>query len=137
MSSEEKKELKKHSYAEAMRYIENAKEALQKATKEGKYYTDKKYVRTASGVAYSGMLVALDTLMAIKNIKLPAKSRKSIEWYRDQIRKMDLKLLNDVNSAYYALHLNGYYEGVTNADIINAGMDSAISVIKKIKPVVN
>ena len=96
MSIEEKQELKKHSYAEAMRYIENAKEALQKAKKEGKYYSDKKYVRTASGVAYSGMLVALDTLMEIKNIKLPAKSRKSIEWYRDQIRKMDLKLFNDV-----------------------------------------
>ena len=136
MSIEEKNELKKNSYAEAMRYIENAKEALYKAKKQGKYYSDAKYVRNASGTAYNGMLLALDTWMQIKNIKLP-KGRKSIEWYRDQIRKIDWKLLNDVNSAYYILHLNGYYEGVTNAESINAGMDSAISVIKKIKPVMN
>ena len=62
-----------------MCYIENAKDALQKAKKERKYYSDKKFVRSASGIAYGGMLVTLDTLMEIKNIKLPAKSRKSIE----------------------------------------------------------
>ena len=137
MSIEEKQELKKLSYAEAMRYIENAKEALQKANRQGKYYEDAKYVRSASGIAYSGMLVALDTLMEIKNIKRPAKSRKSIEWYRDQLRKMDWKLLNEVNTAYDILHLLGYYEGHKNAEVINQGIESAISVIKKIKPVVN
>ena len=125
------------SYAEAMRYIENAKEALNKAKRQGKYYTDKKYVCTASGVAYSGMLVALDALMEIKNIKVPAKSRKSIEWYREQLRKMDWKLLNEVNSAYLILHLNGYYEELMDANAINSGIDNAISVIKRIKPVMN
>ena len=137
MSTIEKNQLKKSSYADAMRYIENAKEALQKAKREGKYYTDEKYVRTASGVAYSGMLLALDTLMKIKNIPFPVKSRKSIEWYRDQLRKMDGKLLKEVNTAYGILHLLGYYEGNTNAEIINTGIDSAVSVIKKIKPLVN
>ncbi|MEO8150980.1 MAG: DUF5618 family protein [Bacteroidia bacterium] len=137
MSIEEKNELKKSSYAEAMHYIENAKEALHKAKREGKYYTDAKYVRTASGVAYSGMLLALDTLFRIKDIQFPSKSRKSIDWYRDQIRKMDWKLLNQVNTAYDILHLLGYYEGHTNAEVINTGIDSAVSVIKKIKPVVN
>ena len=115
----------------------NAKEALVKAKKQGKYYTDVKYVRTASGVAYSGMLIALDALMRINNIQLPSKSRKSIEWYRDQIRKMDGKLLNDVNTVYNVLHLNGYYEGLTHAEVINKGIDSAVSVIRKIKPVMN
>ena len=137
MSTEEKKELKKKSYAEAMRYIDNAKDALHKAKREGKYYTDTKYVRSASGIAYSGMLLALDTLMQIKNIQLPSKSRKSIDWYRDQLRKMDWKLLNEVNIAYDILHLLGYYEGHKNAEVINTGMDSAVYVIKKIKPVVN
>ncbi len=94
-------------------------------------------MRTASGVAYSGMLVALDALMQIKNIQLPAKSRKSIEWYRDQLRKTDRKLINEVNTVYSILHLSGYYEGLTNAEIINAGIDNAVSVIKKIKPVTN
>lgn len=137
MSTEEKNELKKSSFAEAMRYIDNAKETLHKAKRQGKYYSDVKYVRTASGTAYSGMLLALDTLMRIRNIKRPAKSRKSIDWYRDQLRKMDWKLLNEVNSAYDILHLLGYYEGHTNAEVINTGIDSAVFVIKKIKPVVN
>lgn len=137
MSTEEKNELKKKSYAEAMRYIDNAKDALHKAKREGKYYTDEKYVRSASAIAYSGMLVALDTFLRIKNIPFPVKSRKSIEWYRDQIRKMDWKLLNEVNTVYSLLHLAGYYEGLTDAEVINKGINSAVSVIKKIKPVVN
>lgn len=137
MSTEEKKDLKKVAYADAMRYIENAKEALVKAKKQGKYYTDVKYVRTASGVAYSGMLIALDALMRINNIQLPSKNRKSIEWYRDQIRKMDGKLLDDVNAGYNILRLSGYYDGLTKAEVINSGIDSAVSVIRKIKPIVN
>ena len=137
MSTEEKNELKKSAYAEAMRYIDNAKDALHKAKRQEKYYTDTKHVRTASGTAYSGMLLALDTLLLIKNVRLPSKSRKSIDWYRDQLRKMDWKLLNEVNTAYGILHLLGYYEGHNLVEVIDTGMDSAISVIKKIKPVVN
>lgn len=137
MSTEEKKELKKASYTEAMRYIENAKEALVKAKKQGKYYTDVKYVRTASGVANSGMLVALDALLKINNIQLPSKGRKSIEWYRDHLLKMDWKLLNDVNTVYNVLLLGGYYEGLIHAEVINSGIDSPISVFRKIKSVVN
>ena len=36
MSTEEKNELKRSSYTEAMRYIDNAKDALHKAKREGK-----------------------------------------------------------------------------------------------------
>jgi hypothetical protein len=75
--------------------------------------------------------------MKIKGVKLPSKSRKSIDWYRWELRNSDWKLLNEVNTAYSALHLSGYYEGATNAGIIDTGMDSAISVIKRIKPLVN
>jgi hypothetical protein len=83
MSVEEKNEIKRSAYAEALRYMDNAKDALRKAKKNGKYYTDPKYVRTASGVAYSGMLLALDALMRIKDVAPPSKNKKSIEWYRD------------------------------------------------------
>src|SRR5437870_13210912 len=103
MSILEKNELKKKTYYEALRYMENAKEALHKAKKHGNYYSDAKYVKTASNVAYSAMLLALDALMEIKNINIPSKSRKSIDWYRQQLRNMDWKLLNEVNSAYAAL----------------------------------
>jgi hypothetical protein len=41
------KETKQKGYAEAMRYMANAKETLQKARKEDNHYADKKYVRTS------------------------------------------------------------------------------------------
>lgn len=42
------------AYKKSMRYIENAKEQLSKAGKEGKFFEDDKYVKTACGTAYSG-----------------------------------------------------------------------------------
>lgn len=134
MSTQEKNELKKASHKEALRYIMNAKEALRKAKKQGNYYQDAKYVRTASGVAYSGMLLALDTYLRTHDIH-PAKSgRKSIEWYRDNLRKLDLKLLNEVNTAYNTLHILGYYEGELSVAILHEGMDKAVTVINRIRP---
>ena len=45
--------------AEAMRYIDNAKEILrEKAKKEDGLYQDKKYVKMAGHTAYSGVLLA-------------------------------------------------------------------------------
>ena len=134
MGIQEKSELKKTTYNEAMRYMTNAKQSLQKAGKSGKYYNDKKYVKTGAAIAYSGMLLALDTLLMLKDVKPPRAKRKSIEWYRDHLRKIDLKLLNEVNTAYDVLHLLGYYEGFNNADVINAGLDSAFAIINRIKP---
>jgi hypothetical protein len=136
MSIEEKNEIRKSAYLEALRYMDNAKDTLRKAGKQGKYYGDAKYVRMASGAAYSGMLLALDALLKIKN-RHPSKNKKSIEWYRDEIRKIDLKILQKLNTAYNVLHLLGYYEGETDANVINSGLDSALSVIKHIKPTVN
>jgi hypothetical protein len=47
MSIEKQELIKTKYYSEAIRYMENAKETLQKAGKEDKYYNDKKYVRTS------------------------------------------------------------------------------------------
>ena len=55
-------------YKEAMRYVENANEALKLAGKDGNFYIDEKYVKSACGIAYSGMLKALDFLYEIKNV---------------------------------------------------------------------
>ena len=46
--------------------MENAKSTLQKARKEGKRYSDKKYVRMACGAAYSAILIALDAYLLLK-----------------------------------------------------------------------
>ena len=73
---------------EATRYIDNAKELLRdKAQKEDKYYTDAKYVKMAGNTAYSGVLLALDGLLGVKK-----KGRKSVEWYKEELGKMDKSL---------------------------------------------
>ncbi len=122
----------KNAYKEAMRYIENAREDLKLAGKDGKFYADEKYVKSASGIAYSGTLVALDYLFDVKNVP-KRRGRKSIDYYKEHLGKIDKKLLKELNSVYNILHLNGYYEGETNIKSIEAGFDNAIDLIDSIK----
>ena len=120
-------------YKEAMRYIENAKETLKLAGKEDKFYVDEKYVKTACGTAYSGMLKALDFLFYFKG--MPKKrGRKSIDYYQSNLSELDKKLLKHLNTAYLILHLEGYYEGQTKIGVIKEGLDSAVSIIAALKP---
>jgi hypothetical protein len=135
MSIQEQQHTKELYYTEAMRYMDNAKQCLQKAKKEDRYYSDSKYVKMACGTAYSGVLVALDGFFALKGVEAPKKkARKSIEYYTENVSKLDEKLLNNVNSAYQILHLSGYYDGNRNANVIKEGFDEAYHVIEKIKP---
>jgi hypothetical protein len=133
MSIEEQEAIKKKYYSEAIRYMENAKETLQKAGKEDKYYSDRKYVRTACGTAYHGVLIALDTYLLLKGIK-KTKGRKSIEYYQEYISKMDKKLLKHLTAAYDTLHLSGYYDGNLSYHVIKIGFDEAYELIDQIKP---
>ncbi|MDR3180891.1 MAG: DUF5618 family protein [Prevotellaceae bacterium] len=134
MSLEEQQELKQKSFAEALRYMDNAKETLQKAKKEDKHYHDRKYVRTACGTAYNGVLLALDAYLKLKDIELPKKTRRSIDFYIGNIGKIDRRLLQYLNDVYDTLHLSGYYDGNLNALVIKEGFDAAYEIINKIKP---
>jgi uncharacterized protein (UPF0332 family) len=136
MSIHEQQNVKEKYYAEAIRYMENAKESLKNAQKEGKFYHDPKYVRVACGTAYSGMLIALDGFLTLKGIHRPtsAKQRKSIEHYQNNIAKIDKKLLNHINLAYQTLHLYGYYDGTNNVTVVKEGFEQAYKIIEKIKP---
>ena len=125
---------KEKYYGEAMRYMDNAKEYLKNAKKEGNYYQDKKYVKTACGVAYSGLLEGLDGFLRLKDIKAKGKQRKSIEFYQENLARIDKKMLNTLNSAYEILHLLGYYDGITKASVLKDGFDEAYKIINKIKP---
>ena len=125
----------KKEYAEAVRYMDNAKETLQKAKKDGNHYTDKKYVRTACGTAYNGVLLALDAWFVLKGIPKPnKKQRKSIEYYMSNVAQIDKKLAASLHAAYNVLHLDGYYDGITNVKIIADGFEVAYEIIEKIKP---
>jgi len=135
MNISEQDVLLSKGYAEALRYMDNAKETLQKARKEGQHYTDRKYVRTACGTAYNGVLEALDTWFELKELPaLSKKQRKSIEYYNKSITMVDKKMVSLLGTAYRALHLDGYYDGETSVKLIESGFDAAYTIIDKIKP---
>jgi uncharacterized protein (UPF0332 family) len=136
MSVQEQQQTKEKYHSEAMRYMDNAKECLTKAKKENGYYHDRKYVRMACGTAYSGILVALEGFLILKGIQKPkpAKLRKSIEHYQENIARIDRKMLVTLNSAYQILHIWGYYDGIEKADVVKSGFDEAYKLIKKIEP---
>ena len=135
MSVQEQETLKEEYYSEAIRYMENAKECLQKAKKEDNRYKDKKYVRMACGTAYSGLLIALEGFLVLKGMYKPSKKeRKSIEYFQNNIGELDKKMLDYLDDTYKILHLYGYYDGIQDARVISAGFDNAYTLIEKIKP---
>jgi len=134
MSIQEQQELNEKSYSEAIRYMDNAKGYLKQAQKDGKVYRDTKYVRTACGTAYSGVLIALDGFLASKGIHDTKKVRKTIEYYQYNLSKLDKKMLDHFICAYKILHLSGYYDGVERVDVVKLGFEDAQSILDKIKP---
>jgi len=135
MSVDEQNQIKEKYHGEAVRYMDNAKEYLKNAQKEGNFYRDVKYVRTACGTAYSGVLIALDAFLILKGIHKPkGKERKSIEYYQNNLGKLDRKMLDNLNGAYKILHLSGYYDGIEVVNVIKEGFDLANKIIGKIKP---
>ncbi|MDR0688102.1 MAG: DUF5618 family protein [Prevotellaceae bacterium] len=134
MSTEAQEGIKQKAYAEAMRYMENAKEVLKKAKKEDNFYGDSKYVRMACGTAYNGVLIALDAYLLLKDVAMPQKKRRSIEFYTSNVAQLDKKLLNYLNSVYQVLHLSGYYDGICDVRVVKIGFENAEQIIGKIKP---
>lgn len=113
------------SIQEAKRYLENAKEILRdKARKEDGYYQDTKYVKMAGHTAYTGILVALDDFLGKKG-----KGRKDVDWYKQQLAKLDKKLLTTFAAAYDTLHLSMSYDGNPNAIVAAAGLQEAETII--------
>jgi Skp family chaperone for outer membrane proteins len=122
-----------NAYSEALRYLANAKETLQKAGKEDGQYKDVKYVKTATGTAYSGILVALDEYLKQKE-RNKYKKPTSIQDYQSRITKVDKKLLAKLNTAHDLLHLLGYYTGTKSFKLVSDGFEVAKEIIEYIKP---
>jgi len=111
--------------AEAHKYIDNAKQILkEKAHKEDGYYQDKKYVKMAGHTAYSAVLEALDGLFGLRK-----KGRNSVEWYQEELGKIDKKVLNAFNVVYNTLHLSMAYDGNPSVKICNEGLKEAETII--------
>ena len=43
--------------------------------------------------------------------------------------------MDEVNTAYDVLHLDGYYDGVRNVKVIQGGFEVAYDIIERIKPI--
>ncbi|MCL2260390.1 MAG: DUF5618 family protein [Fibromonadales bacterium] len=140
MTKEEQIQIKRKGYALAMRYLENANDALKNAVRNGKLFNDPKYVSSASGIAYRGALVALDTWLQLKGIGLPKSNERgrkkgvSVDIYRKHLAKLDKKFLQDYNILYDTLHLAGYYDCVLITDTIDTGFAAVKNIIERINP---
>jgi hypothetical protein len=136
MTNEEQNAFMSEHYAEAIRYMDNAKETLKKAEKlDHGWYKDVKYVRSACGIAYLGVLVALDAWLTLKGVHIPDKRKHpTIDFYEYEVAKLDKKMLDYLHSAYLALHVSGYYRKDKSIKTIESGFDFAYIIIEKIKP---
>lgn len=121
---------------EAALYITNAKELLKRSPIEDGRYVDDKYVKSACGVAYLGVLKAIDQFLLKKGLpknKLP----KKVEEYEKALRKYaspyDGKLLRAFNDIYDELHIAGYYRGnLHRVEVVQAALRGAEEFIRKL-----
>ena len=135
----EQQHTRQKSYAEAMRYIANAKDVLQKAGFENGRYRDSKYVRMACGTAYSGVLIAIETWLKLKGVDFSEiaankNKRKNIDFYKKNVAELNGKIKDYLDDAYQILHLDGYYDGIQNANVIKEGFAAAKNIVAQIKP---
>lgn len=117
--------------AEARRYLQNAKQTLRKVPVKYGLYTDAKYVREASGIAYLATLKAIDSYLISKgwrNDELPS----SIEGYWKAKKSIphNGEFTTHLTRAYQLLHRNDYYEGTTAEETIKGGIYSVEQIIR-------
>lgn len=108
---------------EALRCVENARECLQKAGKDGDYYAEPKYVKIAGNALWNGILLALKARFLVKG-------RPDIIRYRQELGKVNKKLLNVLNAGYYTCHLAMGYDGNISVAVCREGMKNAIELIE-------
>ncbi|MDR3189389.1 MAG: DUF5618 family protein [Prevotellaceae bacterium] len=135
MSIEEQQELKQKSYAEALRYMNNAKETLRKAKKEDKFYTNRRLVRIACERAYKGVLLALDAYLTLNDVELPTKKCRSIDFYTMwKIEEIDDMLPKYWVTVHSILCLGGHSGHSLDSVVLHAAFANAYEIINKIKP---
>ncbi|MDO9288487.1 MAG: DUF5618 family protein [Thermodesulfovibrionales bacterium] len=122
---------------EAIRYLENAKEILGKSPIEDNRYTDVKYVKSACGVAYLGVLKATDEYLLKRGLSKKELPKK-IEEYEKALQKHlsihNGKLTKEFSTLYDELHIAGYYRGnLHHVDAVKSILKAAKAFIDKVK----
>jgi hypothetical protein len=121
---------------EAVRYLNNAKEILKKAPREGRIYTDIKPVREACSTTYLAVLIGIDEYL-LKHGLTEKELPKSVDGYRQMLRKYisihNGKLFREFDSLYHVLHIAGYYRGdLYDVVLVRDALNSAQQFITKI-----
>jgi len=124
---------KKTYYQKAMRYIDNAKDELKKAKiqKDGLFYDDVKYVRSAAGIAYIGVEQAAKWYLGLNGIKGKFTHTEQI---KDGLRKINNNAKDYFNSCYNLLYIATYLYGDEKVTTIKNAFDSAECFIAFLKP---
>ena len=116
---------------EARRYVQNAKDILNKNGKldtELQLYTDRKYVRMAGNTLWNGVLLMLDAVFHVKKNKT---SRPDFEDYQEAVAGRDRKLLSLINAGYDAMHLSMGYDGYQNKVACMSAIQLANDIIDR------
>ncbi|MBI5186871.1 MAG: DUF5618 family protein [Nitrospinae bacterium] len=121
---------------EPLRYLNNAKETLGRSPIEENQYTGGKYVKSACGIAYLGVLKAIEDCLLKKGLSKKELPKK-VEEYRKAIKKHvsanNGKLLRQFDNLYDELHIAGYYRGMLHsADVVKGVFKTAKAFIRKI-----
>ncbi|MBI3753359.1 MAG: DUF5618 family protein [Deltaproteobacteria bacterium] len=121
---------------EPLRYLENAKEILNKSAIENNRYADAKYVKSACGVAYLGVLEAINEVLLEKGVSKKELPKK-VEEYRKALQKYvsvhNGKLLKEFDDIYDELHIAGYYRGLLHrTNIVKDAIKAAKDFIGKL-----
>lgn len=122
---------KKNLIDEAYRYVENARDTLEKNENydpSTRSYDDRKYVRAAGHYLWHAVLLALD---AVFQVRKDRRTRIDIDAYREAVTKRDKKLLTLVNNGYQILHLHMGYDGVLSKDACDNGFHITNDIIKR------
>lgn len=103
---------------EPLRYFNNAKETLNKSPIEDNQYTDDKYVKSACGIAYLGVLKAIEDYLLKKGLSKKELPKK-VEEFRKALKKYGAvhngKILRQFDNIYDELHIAGYYRGMLHS----------------------
>jgi len=121
---------------EALRYLENAKDVLRTSPIEDNRYIDEKYVKSACGIAYLGVLKAIDGYLIRNGVSRKALPKK-VEEYEKALKKYasphNGKLLGMFRDIYDELHIAGYYRGnLHSVETVRGALKTARSFIEKL-----
>jgi hypothetical protein len=124
---------------EAIRYLENAKDILSKSPIEDNIYLDDKYVKSACGVAYLGVLRAIEDYLLSKGLskkELPKKVEEYMKALKKYASPYNGKLVKEFDALYDTLHIAGYYRGLLHStSVVKEALKAAQTFIEKLSKI--